>query len=79
MKLGLTSAPGETQMDTPSQLSAVLFVLTHCPLFTFLQPVCNPPDSTLVQDFVRYFSNKILWATMLHPRHVLSAIAEIHT
>lgn len=84
MNLGLTPAPGEPQLDTPSQLSAVLFVMTHYPLFAFLQPVCNPHDSTLAQDIIRYFSDKILWATvsnaMLHPRYiVLSATAEIHS
>lgn len=33
--------------------------MTHFPLFTLLQPVFNPHDSTLIQDIVNYFSNKI--------------------
>lgn len=67
-----------TQLDTSSQLSAVLFVMTHYPLFTFLQPVFNPHDSTLIQDFINYFSNKILWATVsnaiLQPRYIAATL-----
>lgn len=52
--------------------------MTHYPLFTFLQPAFNPHDSTLIQDIINYFSNKILCATesnaILQPRCIAGTL-----